>query len=215
MVALSVVWDFNGTLLDDVQACLDALNAILREHHLPVLTVEEYRARFRFPVPQFYQELGLKPSSAFEWEAIAESFHIRYLFSHHLKLQPGAREAVASLTQAGIRQGVLSALEQDLLVFQLHQLHLAPAMAFIRGSDNYQGASKERAAQSLRLEQPVVLVGDTLHDAEVARAQGWHCILCSAGHQTPERLRQSGFPVIPTLADLPARLREDFPNALV
>ena len=202
----TIVWDFNGTLLDDVRACLDALNAILRANRLPPLTAEDYRARFRFPVADFYRELGMVPATPFDWEALGESFHMRYLFSPHLRLQEGAREALLAFRAAGIRQGILSALEQGILEMQLRQFGLTPHLDFIRGSRNYDGASKEDAARGLNLQGPVLLVGDTLHDAEVARSQGWDCILCSAGHQNADRLATSGFPVIPTLRLLPPRL---------
>lgn len=202
----TIVWDFNGTLLDDVRACLDALNAILRANRLPPLTAEDYRARFRFPVADFYRELGMVPATPFDWEALGESFHMRYLFSRHLRLQDGAREALLAFRAAGLRQGILSALEQGILEMQLRQFGLTPHLDFIRGSRNYDGASKEDAARGLNLQGPVLLVGDTLHDAEVARSQGWDCILCSAGHQNADRLATSGFPVIPTLRLLPPRL---------
>lgn len=207
----TIVWDFNGTLLDDLQACLDALNVILRSYALPPITREDYRRRFGFPVVNFYTALGLRPKSAYDWEALAESFHMRYLFSRHLKLQPGAREALAYFQQRGIRQGVLSALEQGILEMQLRQFALAEPLAFICGSRNYDGASKLDAARNLALQDPVLLVGDTLHDAEVAEALGWHCILCAAGHQTAERLRAAGCPVISSLSELPAAAEALFP----
>ena len=202
----TIVWDFNGTLLDDVRACLDALNVILRSNRISPLTAEDYRARFRFPVADFYRELGMVPATPFDWEALGESFHMRYLFSPHLRLQEGAREALLAFRAAGLRQGILSALEQGILEMQLRQFGLTPHLDFIRGSRNYDGASKEDAARGLNLQGPVLLVGDTLHDAEVARSQGWDCILCSAGHQNADRLATSGFPVIPTLRLLPPRL---------
>ncbi len=202
----TIVWDFNGTLLDDVRACLDALNVILRANRISPLTAEDYRARFRFPVADFYRELGMVPATPFDWEALGESFHMRYLFSRHLRLQDGAREALLAFRAAGLRQGILSALEQGILEMQLRQFGLTPHLDFIRGSRNYDGASKEDAARGLNLQGPVLLVGDTLHDAEVARSQGWDCILCSAGHQNADRLATSGFPVIPTLRLLPPRL---------
>ena len=202
----TVVWDFNGTLLDDVRACLDALNAILRAHRLPPLDAEQYRARFRFPVADFYRELGMAPGTAYDWESLGESFHMRYLFSPHLALQPGAREAVLALRAAGFRQGVLSALEQGILEMQLAQFGLAGHLDFVCGSRNYDGASKEAAARALALRGPVLLVGDTLHDAEVARSQGWDCLLCAAGHQNAARLAAAGYPLIPSLRALPPRL---------
>lgn len=199
---LTVVWDFNGTLLNDLQACLDALNVLLRARSLKPITREYYRAHFGFPVIRFYEQLGMIPVDAEDWENIGESFHMRYLFSKHLKLQPYAAETVADLQRLGVRQGVLSALEQGLLELQLQQFGLAHRMSFISGSRSYDGASKADAATALQLGHSVVLVGDTEHDAEVAREQGWHCILCSAGHQTEARLKKWGFPVIASLHEL-------------
>lgn len=188
--------------MNDVQACLNALNVLLQARHLHPISYAYYRENFGFPVIRFYESLGLIPKDAEDWENIGESFHMRYLFSKTLRLQPGALEVVLAFHRLGIRQGVLSALEQGLLELQLQQFGLAQKMDFISGSRSYDGASKLSAATELNLTHPVILIGDTLHDAEVAQAQGWSCILCSAGHQTAARLHQSGFPVIESLKDL-------------
>lgn len=204
----TILWDFNGTLLDDLKACIDSLNVLLRSYRLPPITPEEYRTRFSFPVADFYHSLGVRPIDNFEWESLAESFHLRYLFSKSLALQPGARETVELLHRQGYRQGVLSALEQQLLQLQLRQFGLADYMDIICGSSDYAGSSKEDAARALGLTGSILLIGDTLHDAEVAKALGWDCVLCAAGHQTKERLEQAGFPVIETLFALPPLLSE-------
>ncbi len=209
-----LVWDFNGTLLDDVQASLNALNAILRPYHIAPLSRDDYRRTFHFPVAEFYRGLGMAPQAPFDWEALAESFHMRYLFSKTLALQPGAMEAVAAFRAAGLRQGVLSALEQGILEIQLQQFGLAEAMDFICGSRNFDGASKEAAARALSLQGDVILIGDTLHDAEVARSQGWDCILCAAGHQTEARLQTAGVPVIPSLHALPQIILRKYEKSL-
>jgi phosphoglycolate phosphatase len=202
MKSMTVVWDFNGTLLNDMQACINSLNVLLRMRGLRPVTPEFYRENFGFPVIHFYEQLGLVPKDAEDWEIIGESFHMRYLFSKHLNLQPHAAEAVTAIRRLGIRQGVLSALEQGLLELQLSQFGLAHHMDFISGSRSYDGASKADAAAALGLKGRVVLIGDTEHDAEVARAQGWQAILCSAGHHTAARLQKWGYPVIDTLASL-------------
>ena len=203
-----IVWDFNGTLLNDLQACIDALNALLRPRGLAPMSRERYRETFDFPVASFYHDLGMDPATPYDWEALAESFHMRYLFSKSLALQPGAAEAVQTFRAAGLRQGVLSALEQNVLTIQLQQFGLADAMDFICGSSNLEGASKAEAARALSLQGHVILIGDTLHDAEVARKEGWDCILCAAGHQTAERLKASGFTVIDSLREVPALVFE-------
>ncbi len=200
----TVVWDFNGTLLEDVQACFDALNVILRAHNRPTIDRDYYRSHFGFPVTNFYRALGIPEMSTFDWDALAESFHMRYLFSKHLSVQPGAMEAIAYFRSQHIPQGVLSALEQGILEMQLRQFGFSDAMNFICGSRNYDGASKLDTARALNLQGRVLLIGDTLHDAEVAKAMGWDCVLCSAGHQTAERLRAANVPIIASLKELPS-----------
>jgi phosphoglycolate phosphatase len=204
----TIVWDFNGTLLYDIEACVNALNTILKAHHIAPIDEAYYRAHFGFPAANFYLHLGLKITSAYDWEALAENFHMRYIFSKTLRLQPGAMQCVQHLHQQGFQQGVLSALEQDLLELQMQQFGLARPMQFICGSRNYDGATKLDTARSLAFKGPVLMIGDTLHDAEVAAAMGWHCILCSAGHQTEARLRAAGVPLIPSLHALPEAMKQ-------
>ena len=47
-----------------------------------------------------------------------------------------------------------------------------------------------------------LMVGDTVHDWEVARALGVRCVLCSAGHQPAHTLRATGAAVISSLSQL-------------
>lgn len=202
----TILWDFNGTLLDDLTACVASLNVLLRSYGLPPISQEDYRERFSFPVADFYHSLGVRPVDNFEWEALAESFHLRYLFSKSLRLRDGAKETVELLRARGYRQGVLSALEQRLLTLQLTQFGLIHAFDPICGSSDYAGSSKVDAARALGLTGEIILIGDTLHDAEVAQTLGWHCILCAGGHQSRERLLQAGVPVVEHLTEIPTLL---------
>lgn len=195
----TIVWDFNGTLLYDIEACVNALNAILKAHQIAPIDIDYYRQHFGFPAANFYRHLGMQITSSYDWDALAESFHMRYIFSKTLTLQPGAMQCVHTFHQLGYTQGVLSALEQDLLDLQMEQFGLSRLMQFIRGSRNYDGATKLDTAHTLQLQGPIIMIGDTLHDAEVAAAMGWKCILCSAGHQTPERLQAANVPIISSL----------------
>lgn len=204
----TIVWDFNGTLLYDIEACVNALNAILKTHHIQPIDIDYYRQHFGFPAVNFYRHLGMNITEPYDWDALAESFHMRYIFSKTLSLQPGAMQCIQTFHQQGYTQGVLSALEQDLLDLQMEQFGLARPMQFICGSRNYDGATKLDTAQRLKLKAPVIMIGDTLHDAEVATAMGWQCILCSNGHQTHARLQAAKVPIIPSLVELPKILQQ-------
>lgn len=55
-----IVWDWNGTLLDDLDVCLKSINTILEKYKLPKLkSVKEYREKFVFPVINYYKAIGL------------------------------------------------------------------------------------------------------------------------------------------------------------
>ena len=54
----NVVWDWNGTLLDDVKISVDTINVMLERKHLGKLTVEEYRSNFGFPEQPDYESIG-------------------------------------------------------------------------------------------------------------------------------------------------------------
>ena len=49
-----VLWDWNGTLLDDVALCVDALNRLLRIYHYPQqYSLAQYREIFGFPIEAY------------------------------------------------------------------------------------------------------------------------------------------------------------------
>lgn len=203
-----VLWDWNGTLLDDTQACVNALNVLLAEHGLPSIDVPRYRQSFGFPVRAFYDSLGfvLAPD---EWNGLARRFHDLYLDDPTPQLRPEAAAALARFRQAGIGQSILSACEQQILDRLLAQHDLTPLFAHVRGSTNLHGRSKVAEGYDLvgglgLSPADVLLIGDTLHDQEVADALGCRCVLVANGHQSPERLRGAGRTVITSLACLPS-----------
>ncbi|MDD5704556.1 MAG: HAD hydrolase-like protein [Kiritimatiellae bacterium] len=201
-----VVWDWNGTLLDDTQACLNAINVLLREHRLKTIDHATYRAGFGFPVRDFYRALGLRPDSG-NWNAMAARFHELYL-AQPATVTDAARAAVAGIAAAGLPQSVLSACEQRILELLIARHGLSGCFQHIQGTDNLDGHSKlavgrELVARLRLAPAQLLLIGDTVHDAEVAAELGCPCLLVANGHQSRERLERTGRPVISSLADLP------------
>ena len=200
-----VIWDFNGTLLDDVECGIKSINVLLSRRGLPtVKSQEQYRSLFRFPIIKYYESLGFDftredfSSVAVEW---VEQYDI---FSKESKIHPDALAAIEALERAGIRQVLLSATEQKMLERQVAGLGLDGRFEEVLGMDTVEAHTKLPAA--LRFTQKarptrVVFVGDTLHDAEVAAEAGAECLLIACGHQSRERLMTSGLPVFDTHAD--------------
>ena len=205
-----IIWDWNGTLLDDTQAGVNAINAMLATRGLPQIDVPHYREVFGFPVINFYRTLGFRLEQE-NWDSVAREFHDLFLADTTLRLHAGAARALAYFREAGLGQSVLSASEQGILSAMLADYGVAQYFDAVFGVDNLSGHSKLELGRALlkRLGLPsgsVLMVGDSLHDHEVAEALGVRCLLIAQGHQSFARLAQSGAPVLHTLGDIPAWL---------
>ncbi len=198
-----LIWDWNGTLLDDVPAAVNALNRMLLSRGASPIDIDHYRRRFGFPVRPFYAELGVDLDK-WDWDDICNDFH-SFVAAEPQQIREDARTALETARNLGFTQCVLSALRQDLLEESLMRNGLAEFFDFVYGVDNLDGASKLKRGRELAAAlgadaSSATIIGDTLHDAEVAAELGMSCILVSCGHQTPQRLAAAGCLVVPTLS---------------
>jgi phosphoglycolate phosphatase len=199
-----VVWDWNGTLLDDVDHSVTALNRLLTERSLPCLDRHAYRERFGFPVKSFYVELGFDADRE-DFAALSATFIGHYrVAAQTASPHAEVRHVMSQLAARGIAQSVLSAMEISLLRQMLAEHDLLEHLLHVRGLSDLQATSKVALGvelmRSLRAQPDEVLfVGDTLHDLETARAMGAQCLLFTRGHQTAERLSHSGATLIDSL----------------
>ena len=198
----TIIWDWNGTLLDDVAAAVAALNRMLVKRGAKAISVEHYRRRFGFPVRPFYAELGVD-LERWDWDEICEDFH-RFVLEEPQQVRAEASTALMLAQERGWRQCILSALRQDKLASAVEEAGLAQYFDFVFGVDNLDGESKlARGKELMKLigGSEVVMIGDTLHDAEVAEALGARCVLVSCGHQSRERIAAAGCAVADSLMD--------------
>ena len=72
-----IIWDWNGTLLDDLQACVDSINVLLKVRKLPAITREQYLDVFDFPVRDYYLKLGFDFTKD-DWNEVAKDYHKEY-----------------------------------------------------------------------------------------------------------------------------------------
>ena len=205
-----VVWDWNGTLLDDLDACVAVANQLLAEFGLPALDgVVGYHAKFRFPIVEYYADLGFDTSASGNFEAAARRYMELYgAAAVHCGLHEGATEALAALRDAGVRQVVISASERDNLRVQLAPFGLDAYLDGVHGIDDIYAASKESLARRWLADEglsgdQVLFVGDSEHDFEIAQAVGARCVLYSGGHHARHHLETLGVPVIDDLREVP------------
>lgn len=207
-----LIWDWNGTLLDDVVLCNQCLNDLLEANgYAQRYDAAAYKEIFGFPIQEYYCRAGFD-FDRHPYEGLAEHYMAQYLpAAEHCGLCPGAYNALAWAKETGIRQVILSASQLPILRRQVEERSLSGFFDELLGqSDIYARGKKETGLAYLKESgidpASAVLVGDTLHDFEVASAMGVGCVLCAAGHQSRARLETAGVPVIDTLNELPACL---------
>ncbi len=202
-----VIWDWNGSLLDDAWLCRDAMNELLCRRRLPALSVARYQEIFDFPVENYYRRAGFDFTRE-SFAALSVEFMATYeRRKYECALRPDARRVLDAIRAAGLTQSVLSAYKQDLLEEMLDHFRLRDYFVRVLGADDIYASGKIRQGRDwiAALGCPpaaVALVGDTVHDFAVARAMGTACLLIPGGNQTRARLEQCGVPVLDSLAGL-------------
>lgn len=213
-MAKHVIWDFNGTLLDDVPLSVWCDNQLLADMGLPAISLATYRSEMRAPLADFYQGIGVDLAQ-YPYAEINLAF--MRLFEENFSRAPlreGTLETLQAVQEAGVTQSIVSATYEPALLVQTEALALTPWMLRITGLlDRLSGHKKDRAAWhigelALRPEE-LVLVGDTLGDAELATHLGCRCILLAGGHTDEERLGHTGHPLAHSMDEVGALLREE------
>lgn len=203
----TIIWDWNGTLLDDADICLASINTMLKARNLPLLSLESYRDVFTFPVIEYYKKVGFNFSLE-PWEPVAMEFINLYLHALPTSgLTVFAVETLEKFKNKGYRQAIISAMQHDELIKSVTNLGIYPYFDFIGGiGDHYGGGKIENARNYLALSgidpSQTTLIGDTIHDSEVANELQCNCILVATGHQSIPRLRETGRRVIADLSGI-------------
>lgn len=206
-----LLWDWNGTLLDDLSLCLGVINTMLEDRDLPVLSRSRYRAVFGFPVIDYYRKAGFDFQQE-TWEEVSIRFITAYETGRPAcRLHSGAHSFLKAFQDCGYTQSILSASKASYLDQAVRDYGLEDFFLGWTGLSDHHARSKVAAGkahlQDLDLNPgSTLMIGDTLHDAEVAAALEVHCWLVSHGHQSRERLQQSGLPVFSSLQEVKDRL---------
>lgn len=200
----SVIWDWNGTLLDDIDVCVEVANEILEEHDLPMLSIDRYREIFDFPVTAYWERAGMDLSRV-DFETLSNRFCRQFERRlHRMPLFDAARDVLELIRERGHEQFVLSNTEQTALIDMLEEKQVRHLFADARGRRDSLAHGKTGVGARLISDHALVpartlMLGDTLHDLEVAEELGIDCVLVSTGHHSHRRLQASGATVISSL----------------
>jgi len=202
-----IIWDWNGTLLNDVDYCVGCMNQLLEERHMPLLTKEKYQDVFTFPVQDYYQKLGFDFQKE-SFSIVGHAFMDLYFKNlHTCQLHTNAIGILTFFQEKGLQQFILSAMEHISLVELLNEMKIAHYFNGVYGIDNHLAAGKSDRAKTMISEYDIdvnkaLLLGDTLHDYEVAQELGCNALLIANGHQNEGRLQTYGGLVLSDLKQL-------------
>ena len=202
-----IIWDWNGTLLDDLDLVLEIINNQLAARDLPPLSRQAYQEVFDFPVKNFYQKIGFD----FGRESF-ESVSAEYIQAYErarpgCELMGGAREVLAHAASLGISQSILSASKGSYLIKAAAEYGIAGYFNAIQGLEDHYAAGKLELAEQFLAScglppDQLLIVGDTTHDGWIAGKLGLNCLLIPNGHHSRQRLESANFQVIDSIPAL-------------
>ena len=183
-----IVWDWNGTLVDDSLLCHEITMHQLAKRGLPPLTLDTFRKAYKHPIVDFLTELGLVKEAA-EFSTVAHEFHDLYsMRRHNLTLHQGVQKLLEQIIGFGLTQSILSAHPHEMLEEIVQDFEIAHFFSELVGlGDKLSGSKSQNGVEWLKRQafskSEVLLIGDTDHDLETAKAMGINCILVSNGAQ--------------------------------
>lgn len=187
--------DFNGTILDDVDLCLELLNKILMNQNKKTITKEEYKNIFKFPIKQYYLDAGITFDNE-SYESLAVKFIDKYkILSKKCNLFSNTIDTFKYLRNKNIHLILLSASEKNNLLEQCKYYGIVDYFDEILGINNIYAESKSGLGLDYINKNKIdkeecIFIGDTDHDFLVSREMGVKCILVTSGHQSPNVLNK-------------------------
>ena len=203
-----IIWDWNGTLLDDFPLVLDAVDHTVRIRGGQPVTADDYRQHYRRPVRLFYEVLTGQAITEAAWQDIDADFHHFYNDrALEPSLFPEARRLLSDNIAAGRSQSLLSMYYDCHLRSVVDHHAIVDSFNLIQGLQGAPGSAKAEhlethlrtlAELGTRREQ-TVMIGDTPDDAAAAQAHGIPVILFDGGSHNYDILQAVGVPVATTL----------------
>lgn len=184
----NLIFDWSGTLVDDMAPVIEATNAVLGIYGIAPYDREGFRRSFRLPYREFYEEL-LPGVALEELEA-----HFRPAFDAATSLVtvlPHAREKLEWAKARGLRMFVLTSMDADAFMKQLEEFGMKGYF-----EATYAGVLDKRELIAHILEShglvkgETAFVGDMTHDVETARHGGISSIAVLTGYHHAEVLAE-------------------------
>ena len=202
-----IIWDWNGTLQDDVLAAVVGINVLLKQREMPLVDIQKHRELFSFPARNYYIALGFDLEKE-NWDEMSNTFIKAFLAEPSTDLFDWTIPTLSYFKEHSVGMSLVSAAELKTLIKSVEKYGILHYFDNIVGLTDHGAGSKAENAKSLvsTFDIPldeIYLIGDTSHDKEVADYVGCNCILVESGYESRERLLNSGAKVIPSIKELP------------
>jgi len=203
-----VVWDWNGTLLDDNQVVLAAVNEVCAGFGRAELSWSEWQAAYARPMRVSYEQILARELDEEEWAQVDKLYHERYdALLHSCGLAGGVTDALRQWNESGRTQSLLSMWFHTRLTPTVEQFGLTEYFTRIDGLAAEVGGGSKANSLIRHLEAQhldpteVVLIGDVVDDAHAAQSAGAHCILVTTGAMSRSALESTGAPVTNSITE--------------
>jgi phosphoglycolate phosphatase-like HAD superfamily hydrolase/ADP-ribose pyrophosphatase YjhB (NUDIX family) len=185
----NIIFDWSGTLVDDLPAVLAATNYVFEQSGVEKLSLEKFRAEFCLPFKHFYDRF-IPDVPIAELERNFHS-HFRHVQDAVTAL-PHAREFLLFCRQRGVRTFVLSTVHSDYFALQAgaHDLEQFIDRAYT-GIWDKRLKIVELLSENHLLAAETLFIGDMQHDVETARHGGVRSCAVLTGYNRLEQLRAS------------------------
>jgi len=201
-----VIWDWNGTLMNDACVSCGAVNDMLCEFGRPATDMPTYFHYMRDGMDKYYDYLFYPDKAPFDKLVVMFSKY----YDERIKtasLHKGTEAVLEALRSMGITQTIVSSSHKNKVRRDAAAFGIDKYFDEVLGADDLLVGSKTERAR-LYLERKgfsperTLLVGDMTHDMETAAGIGAHCVVIPKGHQTRELLESKGANMLSDITDI-------------
>ena len=202
-----IIWDWNGTLIDDAWLFVEIMNQELKDRRLPQIDITDYRKHFTFPVKKYYENLGFDFKKE-NFKEVGYNFIKKFKKrKFEAKLFPKTIHLLSLIKDSGVKQSVVSAQENNLLNETIKHYKIDCYFESISGIEHYYADNKIEIAEKVRKKitcenSQICIIGDSSHDFEVSKILGVKCVLFSGGHYSKSRLEKNNCVIIDSHSEL-------------
>ncbi len=183
----NIIFDWSGTLVDDLPAVLEASNYVLTQSGRPAMSLEQFRAEFQLPFSKFYD----KHTPEVPFDKLEVWFHSAFRSAQSSVVAlPHAREFLEFCRKHKLRMFLLSTVHGDHFAEQNRSLGFD---TFLEKPYTDIWDKREKIHDILRDHQlkadETLFIGDMEHDIATAHHGGIHSCAVLTGYNTLEQLR--------------------------